>query len=103
MLGCFQGDGMGGWGVRGAAQNSLASQGCGQRGFHKSSIDSVEVLNCSLSLCFSCLSEELVNFPMLFSDLSLASNHWFACVCLCVCMFPMSVKPMTSSPFTSPH
>lgn len=90
----------------GTAQNSLASQGweaCGQRGFHKSSIDSVEVLSHSLSLCFSCFSEELVNFPMLFSDLSLASNHWFVCVCLCVCMFSMSVKPMTSSPFTSPH
>lgn len=46
-----------------AAQNSLASQGweaCGQRGFHKFSID-VEELSHSLTLSFFCPSQELVS------------------------------------------
>ncbi len=74
----------------GAAQNSLASQGweaCAQRGFHEFSID-VEVLHRSLSLFFSVSlrSWSTPEFPMLFSDPSLAFKHQFACVCLCLCV-----------------
>lgn len=70
-----------------AAQNSLASQGweaCAQRGFHKFSID-VEVLNHSLTLSLF-WSWSNPDFPMPFSDLTLAFKRQFACVCLSVCV-----------------
>lgn len=50
-------------------------------------------------------SEELLKFPrpVRLRSLGLAAKYRFCMrVNACLCMFPMSVKPMTSSPFRSP-